>query len=86
MVDFNSCVSVKQSNGRVNLLASLSEIYHTSEDDLKRSMEVTYSLIIDILKKNPCCASGCKTENLDHIDTGKKIATAIFSIVPEASL
>ncbi|CAD5177634.1 unnamed protein product [Musa acuminata subsp. malaccensis] len=60
---------VKQSNGRVNLLASLSEIYHTSEDDLKRSMEVTYSLIIDILKKNPCCASGCKTENLDHIDT-----------------
>ncbi|WOL12603.1 retinoblastoma-related protein-like [Canna indica] len=57
----------KQTNSSMNLLASLSEKYHTSEDDLKRTMEKAHALIVDILKKKPCCALECKSENLDHI-------------------
>ncbi|XP_074580565.1 retinoblastoma-related protein-like isoform X1 [Curcuma longa] len=59
----------KQSHKKVNLLASLSEIYHTSEDELKRTMEKIHSLIVDVLKKKPYSASECKLEGLDNIDT-----------------
>lgn len=64
----------------MNLLASLSEIYHTSEDELKRTMEKIHSLIVDVLKKKPYSASECKLEGLDNIDTGKKFATAFFDL------
>ncbi|KAG6471871.1 hypothetical protein ZIOFF_069318 [Zingiber officinale] len=59
----------KQSHKKVNLLASLSEIYHTSEDELKRTMEKIHSLIVDVLKKKPYSASGFESESLDNIDT-----------------
>nr|DAD30372.1 TPA_asm: hypothetical protein HUJ06_009223 [Nelumbo nucifera] len=60
---------VRKGNKSVDLLASLCKIYDTSEDELKRTMEKSNNLIVDILKKQPCLASECKTENLDNIDT-----------------
>lgn len=64
---------VNRSDNGVNLLASLCDKYHTSEDELKRMMEITNKLITDILKKKPCPASEFKTENLDHVNTGLKV-------------
>lgn len=64
----------------MNLLASLSEVYHTSEDELKRTMEKIHSLIADVLKKKPYSASECKLESLYNIDTGKKFASAFFDL------
>lgn len=60
---------VKKSNKGVDLIASLCSIYDTSEDDLRKIMEKTNTLIADILKKKPCEASECKNENLENIDT-----------------
>ncbi|XP_010250475.1 PREDICTED: retinoblastoma-related protein-like [Nelumbo nucifera] len=60
---------VRKGNKGVDLLTSLCSIYHTSEDELKRTMEKANNLIVDILKKRPCLASECKTVNLDYIDT-----------------
>ncbi|KDO44612.1 hypothetical protein CISIN_1g0017012mg, partial [Citrus sinensis] len=60
---------VKKSNKGVDLIASLCSIYDTSEDDLRKIMEKTNTLIADILKKKPCEASECKSENLENIDT-----------------
>ncbi|XP_008797098.2 retinoblastoma-related protein-like isoform X2 [Phoenix dactylifera] len=65
----DSVCFVKRSDKGVNLLASLCDKYHTSEDELRRMVEKTNELITDILKKQPCPASECKTENLDHINT-----------------
>ncbi|XP_031262887.1 retinoblastoma-related protein [Pistacia vera] len=59
---------VKKGDKGVDLVASLCNIYDTSEDDLKKTMEKTNSLISDILKKEPCLASECKSENLENID------------------
>lgn len=60
---------VKKSSKGVDLIASLCCIYDTSEDDLRKIMEKTNTLIADILKKKPCEASECKNENLENIDT-----------------
>ncbi|KAL9451240.1 hypothetical protein AB3S75_012905 [Citrus x aurantiifolia] len=60
---------VKKSNKGVDLIASLCSIYDTSEDDLRKIMEKTNTLIADILKKKHCEASECKNENLENIDT-----------------
>ncbi|XP_052205524.1 retinoblastoma-related protein isoform X2 [Diospyros lotus] len=59
---------VKNRKG-VDLLASLCNIYETSEDELRTTMEKTNELLADILKKNPCPASECKSEILENIDT-----------------
>ncbi|KMS99651.1 hypothetical protein BVRB_1g022190 [Beta vulgaris subsp. vulgaris] len=59
----------KKSDRGVNLLASLCQKYDTSEDEVKKMMEKANDLILDILKKMPCAASKCKTENLDHFDS-----------------
>lgn len=60
---------VKKGNKGVDLLASLCNIYHTSEDDLRKTMEKANNLIADILKKKPCLASECRRENLNNIDS-----------------
>ncbi|PON58464.1 Retinoblastoma-related protein [Parasponia andersonii] len=58
---------VKKENKGVDLLASLCNIFDTSEDELKKSMEEANTLIIAILKKKPCLASESKNENLENI-------------------
>ncbi|KAH9686373.1 retinoblastoma-related protein 1 [Citrus sinensis] len=70
---------VKKSNKGVDLIASLCSIYDTSEDDLRKIMEKTNTLIADILKKKPCEASECKSENLENIDTGSFISFSSIS-------
>jgi retinoblastoma-like protein 1 len=54
----------------VDLLASLCNIYNSSEDELRKTMEQANNLVADILKKKPCLASECKTENLENFDKG----------------
>ncbi|KAG0500259.1 hypothetical protein HPP92_000331 [Vanilla planifolia] len=51
----------------VDLLASLCNIYQTSEDELKITLEKTNNLIADVLKKTPCPASECKKENVEYL-------------------
>lgn len=79
----HSCSAKKSDNG-VNLLASLCNIYQTSEAEVRNTMEKVKSIIEKILKKKPCPASECKTENLDYIITGQKLESlfshAAFSI------
>nr|CAB3483661.1 unnamed protein product [Digitaria exilis] len=59
----------KKSDRGVNLIASLCEKYHTSEDELSKALEKTNTLIMDILKKEPCsAASECQQDNLSFID------------------
>ncbi|KAG8048109.1 hypothetical protein GUJ93_ZPchr0008g13043 [Zizania palustris] len=59
----------KKSDKGVNLIASLCEKYHTSEDELSKALEKTNTLIIDILRKNPCpAASECQQDSLSFID------------------
>ncbi|XP_077227856.1 retinoblastoma-related protein-like [Tasmannia lanceolata] len=70
--NFSLCDSplfVRKCNKDVDLIASLCKIYHTSEDELRRTMEKANNLIVDILKKKPCPASECKTGNLNNITT-----------------
>lgn len=63
--------SVRKGGKGVDLLASLCNMYHASEDDLRKTMEKVNHLIEDILQKKPSVASECKTETLGDIDTGK---------------
>lgn len=60
---------VKKSEKGLDLLASLCNIYETSEDELRRTLEKANNVMADILKRKPCPASECKTGNLDGIDT-----------------
>ncbi|KAF6143614.1 hypothetical protein GIB67_012413 [Kingdonia uniflora] len=60
---------VRRNGKGVDLLASLCNSYDTSEDDLRKTMEKTNGLIVDILKKKPRLASGYKTANLENINT-----------------
>ncbi|KAJ9702224.1 hypothetical protein PVL29_004118 [Vitis rotundifolia] len=62
------CCSVKKGNKGMDLLASLCDIYETSEDEVRKTMEQTNKVIVDILKKKPRLASECKSENLSSID------------------
>ena len=63
-------LSVRKSNKGVDLLASLCNIYNNSEDELRKTMDKANNLIADILKKQPCLASECETENLENFDRG----------------
>lgn len=66
--------SGKKSDRGVNLIASLCEKYHTSEDELSKALEKTNTLIMDILKKEPrSAASECQQDNLSFIDPGKHL-------------
>ncbi|KAF6134022.1 hypothetical protein GIB67_038313 [Kingdonia uniflora] len=61
---------VRNNNKEVDILSSLCNIFHTSEDEVRRTMEKANNLIVDILMKKPRMASECKNEILDNIDTG----------------
>ncbi|ONK72119.1 uncharacterized protein A4U43_C04F15940 [Asparagus officinalis] len=63
----DSPLLAKKSDKGINLLASLCNIYQTSEDEVKSTMEKVNNIIVNILKKEPCPASECKSENLDFI-------------------
>lgn len=66
--------SAKKSEKGVNLIASLCEKYHTSEDELSKALETTNTLIMDILKKKPCsAASECQKDHLSFIDPGTSL-------------
>jgi len=62
----------------VDLLASLCNIYNTTEDELRKTMEKANNVIADILKKKPCLASECETENLENIDKGSFSFLSLF--------
>jgi len=64
----------------VDLLASLCNIYNTTEDELRKTMEKANNVIADILKKKPCLASECETENLENIDKGFLFLLSLFFI------
>ncbi|XP_010520084.1 PREDICTED: retinoblastoma-related protein 1-like isoform X4 [Tarenaya hassleriana] len=59
---------VKKDGKGIDLLASLCNIYDTSEDELKITMEKANNLIETILKKKPSLASKCQTDKLENID------------------
>lgn len=58
----------KKTDRGVDLLASLCDIYHTSEYELKKTLEKTNKLIADILNKKPLPAAECRTQNLEHFN------------------
>ncbi|KAL5724489.1 Retinoblastoma-related protein 1 [Ranunculus cassubicifolius] len=60
---------VIKDDKQVDLITSLCNKYSTSEDELRRTMEKTNNLIINILKMKPSLASECYTENLHNIAT-----------------
>nr|XP_043606150.1 retinoblastoma-related protein isoform X2 [Erigeron canadensis] len=59
---------IKEGKG-VDLLASLCNMYETSEDELRKTMVKSNTVVADILKKQPCLASESQNGNLDNIDT-----------------
>lgn len=75
---------VKKGSKGVDLLASLCNSYETSEDELRKTLEKANGLIADILKKKPCPASQCVTENLENIHTDDLIY--FEDLMEEASL
>ncbi|KOM36454.1 hypothetical protein LR48_Vigan02g260400 [Vigna angularis] len=75
---------VKKNNKGVDLLASLCNIYNTTEDELRKTMEKANNVIADILKKKPCLASECETENLENVD--KDCLTYFKDLMEESSL
>lgn len=60
---------VKKEDKGVDLLASLCNMYETSEDELRKTMVKTNNVVAEILKKKPCLASECQNGNLENIDT-----------------
>ncbi|TQE10252.1 hypothetical protein C1H46_004091 [Malus baccata] len=58
----------RKGNKGVDLLACLCNTYNTSEDELRKTMEMANGLIAEILKKKPVSASDYKTENLENMD------------------
>ncbi|XP_057486240.1 retinoblastoma-related protein [Actinidia eriantha] len=68
----------------VDLVASLCNIYDTSEDELRKTLDMANGLIADILKKNPRPASEFRTESLANIDTDDLIY--FEDLMEEASL
>lgn len=60
---------VRRSSKGIDLIASLCNIYHTSHDDLSKTIEKVNTLIKDILKKNPFPGPECQARELEDIDT-----------------
>ncbi|KAF9606989.1 hypothetical protein IFM89_030408 [Coptis chinensis] len=75
---------VKKNDERVDLIRSFSNIYNTSEDELRSTLEKANNLIIDILKKKPCLASECNIDILDNIETDG--LTIFEDLMEESSL
>ena len=63
-------LTVKKEDKGVDLLASLCNMYETSEEELRKTMAKTNNVVAEILKKKPCLASECLNGNLDTIDAG----------------
>ncbi|CAL1387170.1 unnamed protein product [Linum trigynum] len=59
---------VVKDTKRVDLIASLSKNYDTSEDDVLNSMEKTVTLIREVLQKKPRTASECDGETLADLN------------------
>ena len=56
---------------KVDLIASLCNMYDTSEDVLRQTLEKANNMITDILKQSTCLASDSTPENLENIVTGQ---------------
>ncbi|KAL0421649.1 UNVERIFIED_CONTAM: Retinoblastoma-related protein [Sesamum latifolium] len=65
----NDSERIVMKDGKADLLASLCNMYETSEDELRKTLEEANNLIADILKKKACLASEHKHENLENIIT-----------------
>ncbi|CAA0830033.1 Retinoblastoma-related protein 1 [Striga hermonthica] len=52
---------------KADLLASLCNMYETSEDELRKTLGKANDLVSEILKKKPCLASDSNHENLKNI-------------------
>ncbi|CAI0442903.1 unnamed protein product [Linum tenue] len=60
---------VMKDNKRVDLVASLSKKYDTSEDDVLNSMEKIVTLIREVLQNKPRTAADCDSETLVDMRT-----------------
>lgn len=60
---------VRKCDKGVDLISSLSNIFHASEVDLLETIKVANNLIVEILNKTPRPASDCQAEELKDIDT-----------------
>ncbi|XP_041014598.1 retinoblastoma-related protein-like isoform X2 [Juglans microcarpa x Juglans regia] len=60
---------VKKDGKGVDIISSLCNVFYTSEDELRKTMEKANNIIADILKKTPFPASECNSENMENIDT-----------------
>ncbi|KAJ4821805.1 hypothetical protein Tsubulata_036389 [Turnera subulata] len=60
---------VKKDEKGIDLLASLCNKYDTSEDDVRKTMAKTNSLVAELLKKEQHSASEYKNDNLANINT-----------------
>ncbi|KAL3655900.1 Retinoblastoma-related protein 1 [Castilleja foliolosa] len=65
--NINDSKHIVMKGDKVDLLASLCNMFETSEVELKETLEKTNSLISEILKKKPCLASESNPENLKNI-------------------
>ncbi|XP_051116256.1 retinoblastoma-related protein [Andrographis paniculata] len=65
----NDSEKIVMKGDKADLIASLCNMYETSEDELKKTLEKANDLITDILKKKPCLASEFQPENLKDIVT-----------------
>ncbi|XP_047325289.1 retinoblastoma-related protein [Impatiens glandulifera] len=54
---------------KIDLVASLCNIYETSEDELRNTLEKTNEMVATVLNIKPSLASECDTENLGNIDS-----------------
>lgn len=77
-------IAAKKEDKGVDLLASLCNMYETSEDELRKTMVRTNIVVEEILMKNPCSASECQNGNLDNIDTDD--LTYFQDLLEESSL
>ncbi|KAG6429304.1 hypothetical protein SASPL_107353 [Salvia splendens] len=68
--NLNDSERIVMKGDKVDLLASLCNMYDTSEDVLRQTLEKANNMITDILKQSPCLASDSTPENLENIVTG----------------
>nr|Q4JF75.1 RecName: Full=Retinoblastoma-related protein [Scutellaria baicalensis]BAE06273.1 retinoblastoma [Scutellaria baicalensis] len=68
-LNLNDSERIVMRGDKADLVASLCNMYGTSEDELRKTLEKANNLITDILKKKPCLASECKPANLENIVT-----------------
>ncbi|KAK6160506.1 hypothetical protein DH2020_003887 [Rehmannia glutinosa] len=82
----NDSERIVMKGDRADLLASLCNMYETSEDELRKTLEKANNLITDILMKEPRLASECNPENLENIVTGYSITFEVIYDVHSSGL